>query len=279
MEKLLYLNDLLHLNDTELGNTKIKFNQNNGTADPMVEYTSNPDLVNNAWLFWRSENRFFNIGQNAVCFLKLTYDTWLLTTIKTVTKEIGVKNGINYEGEEIERFQKYFGRVIIKYHKTHQTQVVWAKSLIDNLEVLQILPTIFDGDDFPGYDKVQLPFSQLATIINRSKRDWLAALRNQKAIYLITDISNGKQYVGSAYGDNDMLLQRWSNYVYNGHGGNKELIEIVNDGTRGFEYVKKNFQYSILENYNARVGNEIILGRESWWKDTLGTRKFGYNAN
>ena len=38
MEKLLYLNDLLHLDDVELDNTKNIFNQWNGETDPMEEY-------------------------------------------------------------------------------------------------------------------------------------------------------------------------------------------------------------------------------------------------
>lgn len=277
MAKFLFLNDLLHLDDAELDNTKIKFNQWNGETDPMKEYKRDPDMINNQWLFWREEQRYFNVGQNAVCFLKLTYDTWLLTTIKKVTRELGVTKGINYEGEEIERFQQYFGRVIVKYQKSQRTQGMLAKSVINKLEVVQILPTVFDGEDFPGYDKVRLSFSQLETIINRNKRDWIAALENQKAIYLITDLNTGKQYVGSAYGENGMLLQRWRNYIESGHGGNRELTMLVKQ--LGFEYVKKHFQYSILENYNARVDKRIILQRETWWKETLGTRKFGYNAN
>ena len=47
----------------------------------------------------------------------------------------------------------------------------------------------------------------------------------------------------------------------------------------GFDYVAQNFQYSILENYNARVNKDIILEREAWWKKTLGSRAFGLNAN
>ena len=74
-----------------------------------------------------------------------------------------------------------------------------------------------------------------------------------------------------------MLLQRWSNYVENGHGGNIELKKLVEE--KGFDYVKKYFQYSILENYNAKIDDHIILERESWWKDTLQSRTHGYNAN
>ena len=141
----------------------------------------------------------------------------------------------------------------------------------------QILPDCFDGDDFPGYDKVRLPFRQLEAIITRGKKGCVAALGNQKAVYLITDKHNGKLYVGSATSNTGMLLQRWSNYVNNGHGGNKELVTLVE--REGFDYARENFQYSILENYNAKVDDHIILERESWWKETLQSRVWGYNSN
>lgn len=148
---------------------------------------------------------------------------------------------------------------------------------IEDSNVKEILPSIYGGENFPGYDKVRLSYKQLESIIKRGKYDWIAALENQKAVYLLTDKSNGKMYVGSATSDYGMLLQRWRSYIDNGHGGNKELIELVNK--KGFDYIKTNFHYSILENYNAKVDDHIILERESWWKETLQTRIFGYNSN
>lgn len=74
-----------------------------------------------------------------------------------------------------------------------------------------------------------------------------------------------------------MLLQRWQNYVANGHGGDKELIELVKE--KGFDYVKQYFQYSILENYNAKIDDHAVLKRESWWKDALQSRRLGYSDN
>lgn len=277
MIKPLYLNDLLQLSSEALNRAKIKFNQYNGEIAPMEVYLRNPDEVNNGWLFWRAKRRYFNVGEVAICLFQLSWNTWLLSTIKEVTHELGVNNGINYEGAELQNYQPYFGRVVVKYRKTHQTQVVFANNIINELEVEQILPSVFDGIDFPGYDKVRLSYSQLSTIIHRHKRDWIAALENQKAVYLITDTCSGKQYVGSAYGENGMLLQRWTNYVNDGHGGNKLLKEVVT--VSGIDYVAQNFQYAILENYNSRVEKRIILERESWWKETLGSRAFGLNAN
>lgn len=270
------LQDLLMLDD--LSNVKIKFNQFNGESHPMDKYIEDPDIVNNSWLFWRAKRRYFKVGEIAICMLQLSSDVWLLTTVKTVTKELGVENGINYEGEELEKFAPYYGRILVKFRKTFQSQVVFVEKIWHELEVLQILPSIYDGEDFPGYDSVRLSYEQLQIIIERNKKDWVSALENQKAVYLITDRNNGKLYVGSATGDNGMLLQRWSNYVSNGHGNNRELMSIVEE--KGIDYVKKYFQYSILENYNARVDKQIILSRENWWKKTLYSKiPFGYNAN
>ena len=273
----LLLKDLLRFSEEELNRVKIKFNQHNGFDNPMDLYKNNPEIVNTQWLFWNTKQRYFDVGQIAICLLKLSHDLWLLTTIKLVTKDLGVSGGISFEGEEIERFQPLFGRVIVQYHKTSQSQGRWFTSLQDELVVNQILPDCFDGDDFPGYDKVRLSFRQLEAIIARGKKDWVAALGNQKAVYLITDKHNGKLYVGSATSNTGMLLQRWSNYVNNGHGGNKELVALVE--REGFDYVRENFQYSILENYNAKVDDHIILERESWWKETLQSRVWGYNSN
>lgn len=273
----LLLKDLLRFSEEELNRVKIKFNQHNGFDNPMDLYKNNPEIVNTQWLFWNTKQRYFDVGQIAICLLKLSYDLWLLTTIKLVTKDLGVSGGISFEGEEIERFRPLFGRVIVQYHKTSQSQGRWFTSLQDELVVSQILPDCFDGDDFPGYDKVRLSFRQLEAIITRGKKDWVAALGNQKAVYLITDKHNGKLYVGSATSNTGMLLQRWSNYVNNGHGGNKELVALVE--REGFDYVRENFQYSILENYNAKVDDHIILERESWWKETLQSRVWGYNSN
>jgi hypothetical protein len=52
MQKPLLLNDLLHLNQSDLDRSKVKFNQYNGEIEPMEVYLRNPDDVNTTWLFW-----------------------------------------------------------------------------------------------------------------------------------------------------------------------------------------------------------------------------------
>lgn len=150
----------------------------------------------------------------------------------------------------------------------------------EEYEVIEIKPRKEEGEGFPGYDKVRLSYNQLKGIVIRRPSDWINALSNQQAVYLITDLNNGKHYVGSATSNSDMLLARWSNYVENGHGGNKELIEIAKNPNSGFDYIKHNFQYSILENFNSRTDPHIVKEREKWWKKALDSAfPNGYNDN
>lgn len=279
MEKIL-LNDLLHI-DEDL--VRIKFNNYNGTDDPLDVYKVAPEQINDGWFLWykyKGRHYFPDIDKLAICLVSLGGDLWLLTTVKRIKKILpNVKDGVGYEADEIEAYKKYYGRIIVKYHRSSRTVVTFFDKVKDELEVVEILNSQYIGDEFPGYDNVRLSYDQLANVINRHSGGWFGALNNQKAVYLITDRNNGKLYVGSATADNGMLWSRWSAYIANRHGGNKELVAIVNDASKGFDYVKKNFQYTILENFNSKVDDSYILQREAWWKKVLCSKEFGYNDN
>lgn len=276
MKKIL-LNDILKLSPADIKNTRLKLNIDNGYTDPLEEYQKDPDQINVNWFLWHNQRRYFHTGNIAICLLYLNDDKWLLTTIKLIKRELDVTDTVGYEADEMEEYEQYFGRLIIKYHNTKRSMGRTYESLFDELEVIEVLPVAYDGDDFPGYENIRLTYSQLSTIIGRKRAGWLAALKNQKAVYLITDRKTGKFYVGSATAQYGMLLQRWSSYIDNGHGGNVELKALV--GEKGFGYIKENFQYSVLENYNARMDDNYILKRESWWKETLCSKEHGYNSN
>ena len=271
------LNDLLHFDAAEVPNVRVKFNISNGYDDPLDLYKTNPDEVNVTWFLWHDDRRYFNVGQTAICLLKLRGDQWLLTTIKKITRLLDVTDGVGYDAVEVKEYEQYFGRLVVEYHNPCRTMGRKYENVMDELEVVQILNEQYTGNEFPGYENVRLSYPLLKNIVDRQLPGWVDALRNQKAVYLITDTKTGKLYVGSATSQTGMLLQRWSSYAADGHGGNVELRELVKQ--QGFDYVKDNFQYSILENYNARMDDGYILKRESWWKETLCTRTHGYNKN
>ena len=271
------LNDLLRFDAAEVPNVRVKFNIYNGYDDPLDLYKTNPDEVNVTWFLWHDDRRYFNVGQTAICLLKLRGDQWLLTTIKKITRLLDVTDGVGYDADEVKEYEQYFGRLVVEYHNPCRTMGRKYENVMDELEVVEILNEQYTGNEFPGYENVRLSYPLLKNIVDRQLPGWVDALRNQKAVYLITDTKTGKMYVGSATSQTGMLLQRWSSYAADGHGGNIELRELVKQ--QGLDYVKENFQYSILENYNARMDDGYILKRESWWKETLCTRTHGYNKN
>ena len=86
--------------------------------------------------------------------------------------------------------------------------------------------------DMPNWDQIDLGWDELRILPNR----WRFALSQWRAIYYIYDETDRKGYVGSAYGDEN-LLGRWLNYARSKHGGNKLLRERD----------PRNFRFSILQ--------------------------------
>ncbi|GAB6141118.1 hypothetical protein JCM14076_18470 [Methylosoma difficile] len=268
MNTPILINDLLNFQSLE--GVKIRFVKSNSIDDPLELFKHNRQQLLN-WQFWNYEKKkSFHEGEIAVGFVKISEDKWLLFDISKITKDLNKFNAVGYEYKTEDAYAKYFGRVIIQYKNKSQNLVRKACSVIEECKVAQILEDTFNDDVFPGYENINIPWLRLEKVINNSA--WKAALENQKGVYLITDKSNGKMYVGSAYGEN-MIHGRWSSYIISSHGGNKELKELAPN------YIKENFTYSILEIYKSTVDDSVILNRESWWKDVLLTRKYGYNSN
>jgi hypothetical protein len=266
------LNDILRLGD--LDNVKIRFNlmfANNW--NPIETFKNNEKETLLAGQYWNyNKNKSFKEGQITLGFIRIKSNEsfWLLFHIGKITKDLNVLNGIGYEFETLSEYEKYFGRLIIKFKNTTQNMIRNAESVINACEVSQILPDSFDNDIFPGYDKVNISWDEMCRVLE--KDTWKTALQNQKGVYLLTDISNGKKYVGSAYGEN-MILGRWRAYVNTGHGGNVGLKQL------DFDHIKKNFRYSILDIYKSTTDDQLIIEREYWWKVVLQSIKFGYNEN
>ena len=186
------LNDLLHFDAAEVPNVRVKFNIYNGYDDPLDLYKTNPDEVNVTWFLWHDDRRYFNVGQTAICLLKLRGDQWLLTTIKKITRLLDVTDGVGYDADEVKEYEQYFGRLVVEYHNPCRTMGRKYENVMDELEVVQILNEQYTGNEFPGYENVRLSYPLLKNIVDRQLPGWVDALRNQKAVYLITDTKTGE---------------------------------------------------------------------------------------
>lgn len=61
-------------------------------------------------------------------------------------------------------------------------------------------------------------------------------------------------------------------------GGKNKELELVKK-QKGEEYIKKYFQWSLLENFDESTDDSIILEREKYWKLVLNSKNQGLNDN
>lgn len=149
------------------------------------------------------------------------------------------------------------------------------------MQVLEIADR--DKVPFPGFDGVLLTFHQLQELVDDSRyTDWRIALAEVQGIYLITDTSNGKQYVGKADGS-ERILGRWMSYARDGHGGNVALRELAFESVGGTQGTKthhaRHFLFSLLRVFGPSTPSSEVNAAESHYKAALMTRKFGLNRN
>ena len=189
--------------------------------------------------------------------------------------------GWKYETELTDKATDYIGRAFFRFRKEFRASYPTLELDPKNGEPIAKMPLSHILDkrvaltDFLGFDRVNIEYKILKHIVSDCILSWKSALSNVKGVYLIVDTFTGKQYVGSAYGD-ECIWHRWERYAKDGHGGNVELKELLR--INGEEY-KYNFKYSILEVCNMNLGNEYIIEREVHWKEVLLTRQFGLNKN
>jgi len=150
------------------------------------------------------------------------------------------------------------------------------EAYLGEFTVAELFPNPYTGERFPGFDNINHDFRMLEAVFRNGRADWKAALANVKGVYLISDKSNGKKYVGSAYG-NAGIWARWACYMGTGHGWNDELLALIN--RRGIKYAREHFRFSVLEVMAKSTSDDAVVARETHWKRALLTREHGYNKN
>jgi hypothetical protein len=237
-------------------------------------------FLKRAFKEWQAQQNAKNFEcDTVIALIALEADHWLFAG---VYKVLGVAEGTEspyyYQTELMPGLDDLIGRVIVHYHRPSRASYIWGNKYAKDLDVLEIKRERMSVPSFPGYNKVLITHERLKTIVGLQEPTWKGALSNVKGIYLIVDISNGKEYVGSATGAGG-IWQRWEAYAHIGHAYNRELIELLDAiKGKGAGHVY-NFQYSILETADSKATPEFVLAREGFWKTVLLTREFGYNAN
>ena len=272
---MILLNNVLGLPNPN--SVKLRFNLQFGTSRPAIDYftdqcPSSRKIMLDGQYWNYKKKKSFNVGNVTLGFVSIPQkkDCWLLFHVGKVIKDLNIYDGVGYEYQDLPEYDKFIGRVVVRFKNRSQNLIRLGATTLKDCVVEEILPDVFNNDFFPGYANVNVSWRSLQRLI--TKPSWISALRNQKGVYLLIDGNTGKQYVGSAYG-NDMLLSRWECYISTCHGNNKQLKKLKTD------YIKDNFYFSVLETFNQQTDDRIIIERENHWKNVLKTRKFGYNSN
>lgn len=288
LENMIELNKFIKV--PNLNKTKIKFNMNAGNVeirawDLLFKEDETEWEQINAWKT-KHPNNNLNHADYLLAFAQYYpygpeyFIFGGLYKIKKIEPE--VFDEVGYELTLMDDYKEYRKRLIVKLKKPIGRDLYnrLYKNIQGTLEpeVYEIAPNTKLGH-FPGYQNVTLSHPQMQQIILRNEPSWKQALMNVKGVYVITDLSNGKLYIGSASGNTDGIWQRWSDYanIENLTGGNKLLNEIKLD--KGKDYIVNNFQYSILEIFDTKTKADIIINRENYWKNVFCTRKYGMNYN
>lgn len=135
----------------------------------------------------------------------------------------------------------------------------------NSFEIKCIFPESAFSKGMPDWREISLSWKELQII----PRSWAHALAEWRGIYVITDDSDGRKYVGSAYGESN-LLGRWSSYAATGHGNNKHLKRRI----------AENLHFSILQRVSPDMHKDEVVALEQTWKLRLKTMyPLGLNEN
>lgn len=256
--------------ENNLNSFKVHFATGPKDNDPLIAFLQGKFKD---WQEWQSKKNF---ERNFILsFIYYDINEWLFAGIYKSNGCELVNDHYEYDTELINIHPQLIGRLIIRYQKDYRQSYVYLENCAAEFQVSQILKDKYSIIEFPGYEKVKIDFNYLLTIYKNNDPTWYTALKNIKGIYLISDTSNGKHYVGSVYGEY-AFWTRWQQYCESGHGGNIELERLLENN--GIDYAK-NFQFSILEIRSSITDDHEIIQREQHWKSILLSNQYGYNRN
>jgi len=186
-------------------------------------------------------------------------------------EEMYTNENTYYELEEQNYLSEMKNRLIIDWGKS---TLLWYQKGTNIKPILSIQTEA--KYEFKGYKKEILSFDKLKDIVENPDlyENYYTALSSVKAVYLIVDKTDGKQYVGSAYG-NGGLLERWTCYVNTHHGGNKKLINLLKIYPNRYT----NFEFTILQIFSLSSTADEVIAVESLYKRKLKSIEFGLNDN
>lgn len=202
----------------------------------------------------------------------LTYEKFWRVPAYVEMKSFGLKGWTHKEQKKTvlwfdlvlnDFYDHWKGKLVIGWPSPER---VWCRRAHRNeFRVLAVLEDSALDAAMPEWDAIDLAWEELGVLPMR----WKSALLQWRGIYYIFDRSEGKGYVGAAYGCNN-ILGRWLSYAKRGHGGNRLLRQRD----------PHHFRFTILQRVSPDMEAADVVRLEASWKERLHTRApHGLNDN
>jgi hypothetical protein len=193
----------------------------------------------------------------------LTYQEYWQIPAHAVLRGLGQKHQMEidrasqrwFDLEIAEFYAQWKGRLVVSWPPPERSW--WRRAHRNEFTVLAIHEDSVLDSAMPEWDAIDLTWEELGVLPSR----WKSALAQWRGIYYIFDTTDGKGYVGSAYGENN-LLGRWLNYAASGHGGNTLLKKRK----------PQHFRFTILQRVSPDMDPADVIRLEGSWKQRLHTR-------
>ncbi len=174
------------------------------------------------------------------------------------------ESGVWFDLELTDFYKEWSRRLVINWPGGERSWARWChknaiKFTVDHIKEFPVFE-----QDAPAWDEVVIRWNELQVLPGK----WRITFSQWRGIYYIFDTSDGKGYVGAAYGDEN-IGGRWETYAKMGHGGNREL--------RGRN--PESFEFSILQLVSQDMDASDVQKLEAKWKNRLHTRDYGLNKN
>lgn len=153
--------------------------RNKKNVQPLDEWVRNPT----AWEDWQRHFPGRNDFNRTYIFSLMDFypeeDIWLFGGVFCV---IGLHeidpHKKKYKVELTEEGEQFIGRLKLRRHLDARQRRVKLEEHYDNLEVSEILAEPYSGRTFPRYEKVNIHFRELESLVKIDRPDWKAALAN-----------------------------------------------------------------------------------------------------
>jgi hypothetical protein len=191
----MHIRELLGLSDEIISKSKIHFAMGGKDRfEPLYSFYNNEFKE---WQEIRGNNCF-----NKEYIFALIYNgrnEWLFAGIYRKINVEKIDESYKYNTGLLDISSDLIGRLVIRFKKPYRQSYPHLITSFDEFELLEILRERYTVAPSAKFDNTKIKFDLLKSVVNRNDKSLETTLSIVRGVYMISNLSNGKQFIGSAY--------------------------------------------------------------------------------